>query len=369
MIRVLQVVGKMHYGGMETLIMNVYRHIDREKVQFDFLVHYEEPGEYDEEIRALGGKIYVMPRTVPQNYFRYKKALRAFFTEHQEYTVIHGHLQSVAFLYHQIAKETGKRFCITHAHLAGIDHDIKGRISYQTSLWAQKYTDAFFGCSMDSCKFFFKNAIKQGKPMTVINNGIETEKYQFSQEQREQVRKELELDNHLVIGHVGRMANQKNHAFLIQIFAEIVKKRPDSILLSIGTGPLESQIKQQVKDLKLEDHVRFLGPRGDVSRLLQGMDLFLFPSLYEGFALTLVESQAAGLKSFTSVGISEVVKITDLLDFINLEQPPEYWADRVLQALPYERENTRKKIIAAGYDIETTAKELEAFYLEHAEKA
>lgn len=363
MIRVLHVVGKMHYGGMETFIMNVYRHIDREKVQFDFLVHYEEAGEYDDEIRRLGGKIYVMPRTVPQNYFIYKKALLKFFTEHREYKIIHGHLHSVAYIYHDIAKRTGDRVCITHAHNNGYDKNLKGITGYYTALIAQKYTDVFFGCSNEACEKFFPKAIKQGKKMIVVKNGIETEKYKFSAEIRDEVRRELGTEDNYVIGHIGRFSPQKNHKFLLSIFSEILKKRPDSKLVLVGKGPLENEIRNLADELSLKEHIVFLGARSDVPRLLQGMDAFLLPSLYEGLGIVLVEAQAAGLKCFTSSNVSKEAEVTDLLDFLDLNQSAEYWADKVLSSVSYNRGDKTKDIVSSGFDISETANMLQDFYL------
>lgn len=363
MIRVLHVVGKMHYGGMETFIMNVYRHIDREKVQFDFLVHYEEPGEYDEEIRSLGGKIYVMPKTVPQNYFIYKKALKKFFSEHQEYKIIHGHLHSVAFLYHHVAKQTGNRVCITHSHASGFDKGIKGYFRYILSLLAQKYTDVYFGCSPEACNEFFPNAIRHNKKMTVIKNGIASEKYIYSDSVRDKIRQELNIENDLVIGHIGRFADVKNHAFLLKIFAEILKIRHDSKLVLIGQGPLEEKIRALADDLSVSGNITFLGGRSDIPQLLQGMDIFVLPSLYEGLGIALVEAQAAGLKCFASTAVSKEAEVTDLLTYLDLSQPPEYWAEKIVSAVPYCRENKSRDIIDSGFDINETAALLEEFYL------
>ncbi len=367
MIRVLHVVGKMHYGGMETLIMNIYRHIDRSKVQFDFLVHYEEPGEYDEEIRELGGKIFVMPKTVPQNYFIYKKALFNFFTEHQEYKIIHGHLQSVAFLYHKIAKKTGDRCCITHSHASGYDKNLKGIFSYLTALLAQNNTDVFFGCSNAACEAYFKKAIKSGKKMTVIKNGIDSSKYIFNSAIRKKVREENNLGDALVVGHTGRLSPAKNHVFLLKIFNEILKRNENSILLLAGDGPLKDAIRETAEKMNIYSNIRFLGARSDINELLQAEDIFVLPSLYEGLGIALIEAQAAGLKCFASTAVPQDANITDLLNYIRLEKSPEYWAEEILKSIPYERINTNSDIVNSGFDIAETAKELEAFYLKASE--
>lgn len=365
-IRVLQVVGKMHYGGMETLIMNIYRNIDRNKVQFDFLVHYDEPGEYDEEIRKLGGKIYVMPRTTPQNYFKYKKALNRFFRDHHEYLIVHGHLQSTAFLYHKIAKENGVKCCITHSHAAGYDNNLKSRLAYYTSLRAQKCTDIFMGCSQMACELFFPDAIKSGKQMYILKNGIQISKYIYSENSRNSMRKELCLDDKLVVGHIGRFSIVKNHAFLLNVFANIIKKRPDSILLLIGEGPLKDIIQKRANDLNIQGNIRFLGARNDVNLLLQAMDVFVLPSQYEGLGIVLIEAQAAGLKCFTSANVvPQEAQVTQLLEYLDLQSGPEAWADKILNSYPYNRQNSENEIMQHGYDISQTAKFLQDFYLKH----
>lgn len=366
MIKVLQVVGRMHYGGMETFIMNIYRHINRNKVQFDFMVHYDEPGGYDEEIRSLGGHIYTMPRTVPQNYFQYKRELTKFFQQHKEYYMIHGHLHSTAFLYHKIAKQNGDRCCITHSHNDGFDHSAKGYLSYGTSLLAQKYTDIYFGCSQAACHKFFPGAIKQGKKMIIVKNGIESERYRYDLHVRDDVRVELGLGNRFVVGHIGRFFPQKNHDKLLKIFVEILKQRPDSILILVGEGPLFDQVKKMTQKMGIEESVLFLGVRSDVNRLMQAMDAFIFPSLYEGLGIVLIEAQAAGLKCFTSADVvPQEAKVTELLHYINLNEPASVWAEEVLAGFPYYREDQHQKILDSGYDIDQTAKWLEQFYLNH----
>lgn len=367
-IRVLQVVGKMHYGGMETLIMNIYRNIDRSKVQFDFLVHYSEAGEYDEEIRQLGGKIYHMPRTIPRNYFKYKKALQLFYAEHDgEYSIVHGHLQSTAFLYHKIAKENGVKCCITHSHATGYDNNLKSRLAYYTSLKAQKYTDIFMGCSQMACEFFFPHAIKLGKQMYILKNGIQISKYVYSENSRDTIRKELCLENKFVVGHIGRFSIVKNHGFLLNVFAKILKKRPASVLLLVGEGPLKDAIQRQANDLNIQDSIRFLGTRNDVNLILQAMDVFVLPSQYEGLGIVLIEAQAAGLKCFASSNVvPQEAQVTQLLEYLDLQSGPEVWADKILNSYPYNRQNTENQIVQHGYDISQTAQWLQNFYLEKA---
>lgn len=373
MVRVLQVVGKMHYGGMETLIMNLYRNIDRSRVQFDFLVHYEEPGEYDEEIRRLGGRIYVMPKTTFRNYFIYQKALKEFFQNHPEYKVIHGHLQSVAFLYHKIAKKYGSRYCITHAHNNGVEHSIKGRVSYFTALLAQKYTDEFWGCSMEACRYFFPKAIKEHKEVKIVLNGIEAGKYRFCEETRRKLRKEAGLSGKLVIGHVGRFTEQKNQSFLIDIFEEVQKKKEDSVLLLIGKGPDKEKILEKVKAKGILENVLFLGAREDVGELMMAMDAFVLPSLFEGFGIVLVEAQASGLPCFCTEGkIPPITKISDSYYPISLKKSPGEWADNILRLYGRQegagRAEQYRLAISHGFDIREIAKDVEKEYTDLAKR-
>ncbi|MBD5542774.1 MAG: glycosyltransferase family 1 protein [Lachnospiraceae bacterium] len=373
MIRVLQVVGKMHYGGMETLIMNLYRNIDRSKVQFDFLVHYEEPGEYDEEIRRLGGRIYVMPKTTFRNYLIYKKALEQFFKNHPEYKVIHGHLQSVAFMYHKIAKKYGDRYCITHAHNNGVEHSLKGRVSYFTALLAQRHTDEFWGCSMEACRYFFPRAMKQHKEVKIIRNGIEAEKYQFREEVRQKVRKELGLSDRFVIGHVGRFSEQKNQSFLIDILEELKKKKEDAVLVLVGKGPDEKKILEKVKQKGLLGQVFFLGAREDVNEVMMAMDAFVLPSLFEGFGIVLVEAQSVGLPCFCTKGkIPSITRISTSYYPISLMESAGFWADSILKHCASEErtdwQERYRLAIEQGFDIREIAKDVESEYIDFAKK-
>lgn len=365
-IRVLQVVGKMHYGGMETLMMNIYRNINRNNVQFDFMVHYEEAGEYDEEIRRLGGKIHIMPKVVPRNYFKYKRSLNAFFKSHREYKIIHGHQIAVAFLYHRIAKKYGDKICITHSHSNFSDKNLKGRLADYTSKRSDIYTDIFFGCSVEACSYFFPNAYKENKDMVIIKNGIDVEKYVFNQDLREEIRVKFNIKDKFVVAHIGRFTDAKNHLFLIDIFYNILKYNPDSVLLLIGKGPLESQVMAKVKDLKIEKYVLFLGVISDVFNILQAADVFVLPSLYEGFGIVLIEAQAAGLRCFASKDKIPIdAKCTDLIEYIPLSLSADEWAKIILNnGLTYDRKSTQENIKRAGYDIKSQALSLEKFYIE-----
>lgn len=366
-VRVLQVVGRMHRGGMETMIMNYYRKINREKVQFDFLVHYPEPGEYDEEIRRLGGRIYIMPRTVPQNYFRYRKELDRFFSEHREYRVVHGHLSSAAFVFNEKARQYGVPCRIIHAHNNNVEDSIKGRLSLLTSRWGMAASNCLLACSREAADFYFGRKTGSSGQVTIIKNAIDIREYCCQDQIRRRMRDRLNLHEKFVIGHIGRFFPQKNHLFLIDIFQRVHEKKPESVLLLIGGGPLMPRVREKVEAYGLRDAVRFLGVRDDVPQLLQAMDVFVLPSLFEGLGIVLIEAQAAGLRCFTSSGVvSREADVTDLVEHIRLGDPPSVWAGRILASggAAYERRNTQAEIRAAGYDIDEQARRLEEFYLE-----
>lgn len=286
--------------------------------------------------------------------------------------MIHGHLQSVAFLYHKIAKKYGKRYCITHAHNNGVERSIKGRVSYFTALLAQKYTDEFWGCNMEACRYFFPKAIKEHKEVKVILNGIEAEKYRFCDETRQELRNLAGLNGKLVIGHVGRFTGQKNHGFLIDIFDEVQKKK-DSALLLIGKGPEKEKMLEKVKEKGLLEKVIFLGARDDINELMMVMDAFVLPSLFEGFGIVLVEAQATGLPCFCTEGkIPPITKISDSYYPISLKKSPREWADCILKLYDRQEGTDRAKqyrqAISHGFDIREIAKDVEKAYTDFAKR-
>ena len=201
-----------------------------------------------------------------------------------------------------------------------------------------------------------------GQNITTINNGIETDRFSFSPEVREAVRKELGLGDALVLGHVGRFAPQKNHAFLLDIFHQVHEKNHNAVLLLAGTGPLEDTVKRKAEQLGLMDHVRFLGVRPDVNRILQAVDVFVLPSLYEGLSIAAVEVQAAGVPCIISDAVPKACALTDLVEFVPLEASPAHWADVILQRCASDRTDRSEEIRSAGYDIQSTADWLQDFY-------
>ena len=359
-IRVLQVVTIMNHGGLETMLMNYYRKLDKTKMQFDFMVHRTERGAYDDEIESMGGKIYRMPPIKPGNYRVYFKKLYKFFEEHNCYNVVHSHINENSGFVLRAAKEHNVECRIAHSHLADLKMDYK----YIFRLYGRHYlsnANEFFACSEEAGKWLFKNTKEE---ITVLNNAVDTELFVPNNSKRKSMRNLLQLDNNLVIGHVGRFNPQKNHKFLIEIFNEIVKIRQDAILLLIGDGYLKDEIEKQVEKLQLQNNVKFLGSRSDISDLMQAMDLFLFPSLFEGLPVVLVEAQAAGLKCITSTGVTKESDLTDSVEFYDLNLSPQQWAKKIL-ALDIEKKDYSKILKLKGYDSNENVKWLTDFYMKY----
>lgn len=363
-IRVLQVFAEMNTGGAETMIMNIYRHIDRDKIQFDFIVHTEEKCTFDDEIERLGGRIYRVPRYVVRNHNVYLKAWKNFFENHLEYKIIHGHVRSTAAIYLWVAKKY-KLTTIAHSHNTssgkGVSAIAKNILQYPIS----NIADYLLACSITAGVWLFGEKAVLKDNFRIVNNAIHANDFKFSDDIRTLKRAELGLDEKFVIGHVGRFHAQKNHDFLIDIFKEFHDINRNSTLLLVGDGELRKSISDKVDDLNLSDSVIFTGIRQDVPELFQAMDVLVFPSLFEGLPVTLIEAQATGLKSVISDQITKEVDLTDLIVFQPLVSSAKGWA-KVIDSVKIENYGNRKqyykKIKDVGFDIGNTSESLQELY-------
>lgn len=358
-IRVLQVVTHMNRGGLETMLMNYYRNIDRNKVQFDFLTHRpeSEKKDYDDEIRSLGGKIYHMPVLNPFSP-GYKKSLDQFFKEHKEYKIVHSHLDCLSAYPLKAAKKNGVPIRIAHSHNTSQEKNLKYLIKDYSKKQIPKYATHLFACGKEAGQWMF------GKhKFQIMNNAIDAKKFIYNEEIRKQKRAELGVEDKFVIGHVGRFNLQKNHEFLIQCFKAFLQKNSDAVLLLVGNGDLQEKARQQVKGYGIEDYVKFLGLREDIPQLLQAMDLFLFPSLFEGLPVTLVEAQAAGLPCVISDTITDEIMITDTISKVSLDADADQWISTISKYKQSPRKDTMAEIKKHGFDIEKNARWLEEFYI------
>lgn len=360
-IRILQVVTIMNRGGLETMLMNYYRKMDRSIVQFDFMVNRMERGDYDDEIEKLGGKIYRMPAIRPGNYRKYFRLLDEFFEQYPEYKVVHSHINENSSFVLRAAKKAGVPCRIAHSHLAGLPIDYKYPFRVYARLRLNKNANHFFACSKEAGKWLFGNEVVDNNKLIVFKNAIDCNEFRCNKTIREKVRKELKLENKFVIGHVGRFNTQKNHRFLIDIFQEIYKKNNNAVLLLVGEGTLMNEIKNKVKELKLSDAVMFLGLRTDVSDMMQAMDLFLFPSHYEGLGVVLIEAQASGVKCFTSTGTPREADVTNLVEFLSLKMSAKTWANEILNS-DITRNLEIHSIFDKGYDVQRNLEWLIDFY-------
>lgn len=357
-IRVLQVVTIMNRGGLETMLMNYYRKIDRSKIQFDFMVHREERGDYDNEIEAMGGRIYRMNQIKPGNYRKYFTQLDRFFLEHKNYKVVHSHINENSGFVLRTSKKYNIPCRIAHSHLADLKLDYKYLFRLYGRSKLNSNVTEYFACSKDAGEWLFKNPKKD---IVVLNNAVDTDMFRPKEHIRNKIRKELNIEDNFVIGHVGRFNPQKNHEFLVDVFNEILKVKNDAVLLLIGEGYLWDKIKDKVNNLGLNENVKFLGLRSDISDLMQGIDLFLFPSLFEGLPVVLVEAQAAGLKCVTSTGVTKETDLTNSLEFYDLNLSPKEWAEKIIRLDTAKKDNS-EILRNKRYDSSTNIKWLVNFY-------
>ena len=351
--RVLQIIRQMNVGGAETFIMNTYRNIDREKVQFDFLVNAE--GTFDKEIKDLGGNIFYMEYITDLGQINYKRKLKEFFYNHN-YNIVHSHINQVSGIILETAKECGIKYRIAHSHNTRNANNFFIKV-YKRYLQSKinKNANILLACGKEAAKWLYKSKSNEA---VIINNGIDIDKFLFSKDKRNKIRKELNiLENTTVLGHIGRFSKQKNHIFLIKIFKQYLKENPNSVLLLIGDGKLIKKIENRVKKYKIEDNVKFLGTRKDVYNIYSGFDYFVFPSLFEGLSLSMIEAQISGLPVFASDTIDKNSDISNNVKWLNLKSNPQKWSREILKT-PVERQPVK----ATQYDIKNVAKKMQELY-------
>lgn len=362
-IRVLHVVTTMNHGGLETMLMNYYRHIDHNLVQFDFLVHRDSESDYDQEILSLGGQIYHLPRLNPFS-IHYHKELDSFFKNHPEYQIVHVHQDCMSSIALKAAYRNHVPVRIAHSHNANQDKNIKYLIKRYFMRSIPQYATHLFACGEEAGKWMFN-----GKNFIVLNNAIDTQHFVYDMNKRSLVRGKLGVTDDFIIGHVGRFNKQKNHDFLIDIFNEVHKIINNSKLLLVGTGNLKDRIRKRVTELNLTDDVIFLGNRNDVNDLMQAMDIFVFPSHYEGLPVTLVEAQASGLPIIKSNYVPDQCIMTPNVYTLSLSDSSKEWANEIIKMMKeYKRTDTSHYIIENKYDVSANAKWLEKFYIGEVEK-
>lgn len=361
-IVVAQIMGKWFGGGVEAVIMNYYRNIDRSKVQFDFICDEDSTNIPYDEIKKLGGRVIICPPY--QKIFEYERFLIDLFKKNK-YKIVHSNINTLSIFPLRAAKKAGVPIRIAHSHSTTNKKEWKKNLMKQALRpFSKKYATDYFACSELAGRWLFGDkTFEQGK-VTIINNAIDLDKFKYDEKIRKDKRKELGIkDDTLVIGHIGRFVAQKNHIFLIDIFNELHKKEKDSILLLIGQGPLMNEIKQKVEVLGISDSVRFLGQRDDVSELYQAFDVFLLPSLYEGLPVVGVEAQATGLLCELSSDMTNETKVLDTTRFMSLDDTAEEWATIILDDYSmFKRKDTTSEITKNNFNIRMEAKKIEEKY-------
>ena len=362
MVRILQIIGSLERGGAETFLVNLYRNIDRTKIQFDFAI-YNEPSEigYYKEVIELGGKVFILPpksKGILYNFRVIKKIVR-----NNNYRMVwrytdncYGAIDLLA------ARFAGSEETVLNSRSSYAEGTLQLIMHHMLRPFLPLFVTKKYACGIQAGKWMFGR-----HSFEVINNGIEVEKFQYSGEIRNQYRQKFGLLEKVVIGHIGRFYPVKNHKLIIEIYEKFRENVSNSALVLVGTGELFPQIQQLVKEKGLEEDILFLGSRSDVPEMLQMMDVFIMPSLFEGFPRAFLEAQAAGLPCVVSSAISEEVDVTGNVSFVDLDAPIEAWADKLVEKCGSKTEDNTELLKAAGYDIKDVTKKIEAYMLEKVE--
>lgn len=360
MKRVLCIVGSMNAGGAETFLMKVFRSIDRTKYQMDFCINCKEKCYYEDEILSLGGKIFRIP-SKSENIKEFTRQLSAV-VEHNQYKYVMRVTSSgMGLMDLKIAKKAGASVCVARSSNSSDGETLNAKIMHMLGkVLYSSYVDVKIAPSDLAAMYTFGKKNYEKGNINILHNAVDLSVFNYSEEMRKRIRQELGVqESATLIGHVGRFSNQKNHKFLLDVFFEIQKKDEDAILLLVGKGELEEQIKAQAKELNILDKIIFTGVRSDVPSLLSAMDVFVFPSFYEGMPNTVIEAQATGLPCVIADTITREADITGLVKYLSLEISPEKWADEVFCAKNSARMDVSSIFVEKKYDIQSVAREFE----------
>ena len=363
-IKVLHYIAGFLFGGIESMFLNWYEHIDKNRIEFELLKRTQDDN--TDELRrfqAMGGTVHKLNELSASRIFDFRNNVKEFFAKHHDYDILHVHGSNDPFVM-QYAKKYGIKVIILHSHAALVNKKTGYRhLKNLFDLINKAYVDQYFACSKKAGEYRFGIKNVQSHKVKIINNAVKVSNFVFDPQIRNEYRTQLGIENKFVVGHVGRMTFQKNYPFLIDIFYEVAQKNDNAILLLVGDGPDYPEIKDKVDELGLVSKVIFLGIRTDVTNLLLAMDVFLLPSRWEGLPVTVIEAQATGIQCVVADTITDEASITPNIEFISLETPAEFWADRINEhSKGYERKNMEKTIAGAGYDIGTQVKEMEKLY-------
>lgn len=359
--KVLYVLTVLNRGGLETMLVNYFRNFNKDKFEFHFLVHRTE-GQYEKELIENGAYIHrVSPLSFSLvNFLKYKKELNIFF-KNNKFDIVHVHNNSFGYYPLKYAKKHGNKIRIIHSHISSLnDSMMKVLFGKFLNKKIPFVATEFYACGIEAGKWMFGN-----RKFEVINNAIDIESYYFNKENRKLYQDKLNAKDTINIVNVGRFNTQKNHLFLLEVFAKIVKKNNNYKLFLVGDGELKAQILEKIWNLDISDYVELLGVRDDVDIILQAMDIFLFPSLFEGLPVSLVEAQATGIKCVISDGVpAESILVKENVEVISLKENAEQWAEKIVKIDVSQRKDVSEIIKEKGYDIKENARKLEDKYIE-----
>lgn len=365
MIRILHSVSNMDRAGIETMLMNYYRHMDREQIQFDFLCNKAKPGAYEDEIIKLGGRIYRTPGLNPVKYPKYLAYMKKLFDENPQYRIVEAHNGALGVYALCAAKVNHIPVRIFHAHGASIAKDWKLPIKLVCKAAIPANCTHRFSCSAAAAGCYFGSRIAQRGEYEFIPNAIEVERFVFNQHLREEMRNRYGLDGKHVIGHVGRFSAQKNHTFLIDVFEKIAGEDPQAMLVLLGDGGLQTEIQKKVNDRKLGERVLFMGNVGNVDAWYHAFDAFVLPSVWEGLPVVGIEAQANDLPCVFSDRITREVGMLSTAKFLPLSASASHWAKEIMESMKRDSRRDNTQILTErGYNIAVEAKKMQKRYLE-----
>jgi len=365
-VRVLHVFASLDRGGAESMVMNVYRSIDRERLQFDFVAN-ESDREYafEKEVKALGGRVYRIPKCRGANFLSYAHSWNRLLDAHPEWLIVHAHDPAAALICLAAAR-IRDRVTIAHSHTCG-GATMMRSVAKTALCYPLRYiADHLFACSGRAARWMFgPDSVRA----LIVKNAIDAIQYTYNPVTRSSKRSELGISGKFVVGHVGRFTAEKNHARLVDIFSRVHSHNKNAVLVLVGDGVLRQSIAEKVSSLGLSDSVIFTGERSDVPELLQAMDVFVFPSLYEGLGIAAIEAQAAGLRCVVADTVPEEARVTGLFEAVPLTASSDVWSDKILRWIDgYERSSTLESIRAQRYDVQQTCSQVQQFYLQEARR-
>lgn len=363
-VRVLNIVTQMNRAGMESRLMDIYRNIDREKIQFDFYTFRESEGDFDEEILLMGGSVFYNKPLTLMSMKKSKMGFLEFLKLNREYDIIHSHINQWNGIFMKTAFYSGIKTRISHSRTSLEKTNIKNIIKNMIKLYGRNYATDYFAVSNKAGKWLFGESIMNSSKYKVWPNAIDTNKFKFDKNLREEARRDLGIQDSFVVMHVGNIRKEKNHLFLIDVFSELLKVKPNSNLLIIGKDYMDGAINKYVEYKGIENNVKFLGSITDVNHILQAGDIFVFPSFYEGFPGSLLEAQTNGLPCVISDTITDEVCITKLVNKLSLKSDVSEWIQKIIELSELERYDNSEHIRENGYDINILVNRLQKFYIE-----